>query len=144
MQCVDAERKRFKITESMYNLRLTRQEVLNLWCLYNICGSPAERKSIKATESRCHVWLTKQEDLKFRCLYLMSVSRKDSFKVTETMYDVWLPKQEVLKFWCPYVLCGPRKKKVLKLRSLCIMCGFKTFFGDPHMTYRLADQTRSF
>ena len=74
-----------------------------------------------------HVWLTKQNDLEFRCLYLMCESRKDSFKVTETMYHVWLPKQKVLKF--RWTFLDPEREKVLKLRILCIMCGWpnKTF-----------------
>ena len=53
------ERKGFKVTESLYYLWLTKQEVLKFRCLHNISGSPAERKSIKVTEAMYYVRLTK-------------------------------------------------------------------------------------
>ena len=50
MSCVDPERKRFNVTESVYHVWLTKQEVLKFRCLYVMCGS---HKKVLKLRSLC-------------------------------------------------------------------------------------------
>ena len=61
----------------MYDVLITKGEVLKLRCLCIMCGSLKEK--FKVALSIYHVRIPKGEVLKLRCLYIMRGSRKEKF-----------------------------------------------------------------
>ena len=67
---MDYQRRSFKVTEAIYHVWITKENLLKLWSLY-ISYVDHERKCFKVAESIYDVWITKENVLKLGSLYIM-------------------------------------------------------------------------